>query len=812
MRAIITGAYYSLNPLAMHLWGRWENDKRMHYVFDVPFRPYFYYEEDGKIIKKEVDIPSDVPVEKEKHDKTYEADIVFTERVLIDLGIRKGIEIRNPKSRVFYGNCSPCDYKGIRIRKDYIDIETDDNFEINVNKPKGEVLSIAIRDSFTNLTTIHVTIPKSRINTNKLMELLYKENSVIRDILTRRGLGHLAKYVGNLDLQVISHETEAEMLEVYSEHIQSENGPDVNVGYNINGFDLPYLQNRAENKHINLGYRIIGHDDHLNVTHNKITNFDLYKAYMRLQENNNESNSLESVSQRELGIGKIKHTMGYKEMYEKEPEKFLVYNYRDTLLCHLIDMKIGAFDFFLMLSEKAGTLDAGKWNATYLLDTLLLRFTHNTDFRIPSHSDKKKIKVEGGFVAEAMRGRLRNVVVFDYKHLYPRLMRQFNISHETLLVDDQIGPDDVFVGVIDGRKIGFSMKKPGIIPQAVTQLETERYEIKGRMKKYPPESDDYNILNNEQRSVKELDNSFYGMTGSPKARLFEPYIQASITYLGREALNFVMEYIKTHSTDDDFLHLLLCRVIYGDTDSIFIYSDRWANMDPALVIEEATRLNRIVNESLKLFVKQHNGDDNNVVLEMEFEKLYSVWEQFGSQKQYAGYIIWKDGKFLKDRIFDVKGFDPRRSDRSPYTKDFMAKLLRISLESDEKTDIFLHEENEKWENHDIDVNEIGIYFSLKKDEYGNNYEPKRAYRNAIKEGIKLDRMKGNFRLYFLKGEMDVIAVNYDDPLPSKYQKILDWKAQKRRCFTLKVKDIMGDAYLNELEGKPKKMSEFEVDE
>ena len=812
MRAIITGAYYSLNPLEMHLWGRWENGKRMHYVFDVPFRPYFYYEEDGKIVKKEVDIPSDVPIEKEKHEKTYEADIVFTERVLIDLGIRKGIEIKNPNSQTFYGNCSPCDYKGIQIRKNYIDIETDDNFEINTVNPKGEVLSISMRDSFKSLTTIHTTIPQSRINTEKLMKLLQRENQILRVTLIERGFGYLAKYVGNIDLKVVSHDNERALLQAYKDYMDSDECPDVNIGHNINGFDLPYLQERAKKLKISLGYRVVGYGEKASVSHSKVTNFDLYRAYIRLQENKNESYSLESISQRELGVGKIKHAMGYREMYDKEPEMFLVYNYRDSLLCQLIDMKLGVLDFFLMLSDKAGTLDAGKWNATYLLDTLLLRFTHNTDFRIPSHSEKKKIEVTGGFVAEAMRGRLKNVVVFDFKHLYPRLMRQFNISHETLLLDEQIGPDDVFVGVIDERRIGFSMKKPGIIPQAVTQLETERYEIKGRMKKYTPESDDYNILNNEQRSVKELDNSFYGMTGSPKARLFEPYIQASITYLGREALNFVMEYIKTHSTDDEFLHLLLCRVIYGDTDSIFIYSDRWANMDPVLVIEEATRLNRIVNESLKLFVKQHNGDDNNVVLEMEFEKLYSVWEQFGSQKQYAGYIIWKDGKFLKDRIFDVKGFDPRRSDRSPYTKDFMAKLLRISLESDEETDRFLHEENEKWENHDIDVNEIGIYFSLKKDEYGNNYEPKRAYRNAIKEGIKLDRMKGNFRLYFLKGEMDVIAVNYDDSLPSKYQKILDWKAQKRRCFTLKVKDIMGDAYLNELEGKPKKMSEFEVDE
>ena len=40
-----------------------------------------------------------------------------------------------------------------------------------------------------------------------------------------------------------------------------------------------------------------------------LINLDLRQAYMRLEENDLESTSLEFISQRELGVGKLKHKM-----------------------------------------------------------------------------------------------------------------------------------------------------------------------------------------------------------------------------------------------------------------------------------------------------------------------------------------------------------------------------------------------------------------------------------------------------------------------------------------------------------------------
>ena len=825
MKGIITNSSYSLNPLIVQWLGRWENGKRMKYSFYAPFRPYFYYNDKGKIVKKEVDVPEDVKNERESYDVTYESDIVFPERVLIDLGVRKGVEIFDTSSMQIDGNYKPVEYRQIKqpLRVLYIDIETDERKAINLNDPQGEILSIAMRDSYTNLTTIYTTIPAEKINTIKIMSLLRNANSEIRESLTRRGMSKLTKYVGNMDLKVVSCRTEKEMIQKYSKYLQSDDAPDIQSGYNINGYDLQYLNARAHKKYnIELKYRFHrGTYGDWWANHSQVVNLDLYYGYMRLQENDMKSFSLESVSQKELGIGKVQHKMGYHEMYEKDPELFLIYNYRDTLLCQLLDMKIGLIDTFAMLSEKAGTLDMGKWAATYLVDSAILRRTKNMDFKLPRTGDNEKISVEGGMVMVPSLGVFHNVVVFDFKHLYPNIMVQFNISPDTLLLDDQITENDIYIGEFGNHRVGYRKDVKGVIPATIVELVEERYRIKAEMKKYPEDTDDYVILNNEQRAVKEVDNSFYGVTGNEHARLFNPYNQASITYVARQNLETVAQFTTTElagilEKEIERRPIGEFKVVYGDTDSVFIWNSEWEKMPTEAVIEEAKTVNRIINSQFYELVKRFNGPTDKIFLEMEFEKIYSGWEQWGAKKQYAGWIVWKDGRSLEKPKWDIKGFDPRRSDRSLYGSEyFMPQFLKLPLKSIMSAINFYNSESEKWDKHKVDPETIGIYFSLNKDEYrpgkngGSSYMQRRAYDNGIKHGIKLDRMKGKFRMYFLNSPKpnDVIALNYDDPVPKWVINKLNWDYHRERCMDVEVvKNII--KYLRNQIG----LESFEVDE
>lgn len=787
MRAIITNSYYTTNPLTIHWVGRKENGERLFMNFPSPIKPYFFAQTENGIQKIEVENPMDVRKEREKYTKTWEADIPFVDRVLVDMGFKKSMDIDTLK---------PAESKGINLRRFSIDIETDDTVPLDINNPQGEILEIGIRDYYKNFTILLTTIQK--FDLNKFLELKFNEDEKMREKLISRGMEKFASNIGNIDVKIVPFSSEEEMLRFYYKFLHSKNYGDINIGWNIGkklldheisgniGFDIPYIQRRSEKYNINIDWDKI------------IINFDLMDAYIHLEENDLESFSLEYISQRELGIGKIKHDMGYKEMYMKEPEKFMVYHYRDMLLVQLIDLKKGIFDFYLSQSEKVGSLDIGRWNANYLIDTFLLNELHNTENHLPTSSiGTNKTKIQGGKVFIAVIGRFEIVAVLDFSSEYPSIMETFNLSHDTII---SLEEGDVKLPELG---YGFTLKKKGFIPRTISKLKSYRKEIKKEMKKYEVNTEDYSRLDNEQRVIKALTNAFYGVMGNASdmgdgkyrySRLYEPNVQQAITYLTREHIQFVVN--KINSLD------LGIEVKYGDTDSVMIHKYDWKHKTIDEVIKEINFILKIINNSFADFVRSFGGDPKISTLEMKFEKIYSSWIQTGAKKNYSGRIIYKDGVFVTPYT-EYKGMAPRRSDKSDYTKKFITNLVELSHEDVVKSWNYYISEEKKWNKKDKSLIPLmGIYISLNQKFYNNSYQPQKAVNRGTQEGINLDRTKGKFKMYFLTD--GPIAVNFDDKLPDKYYKKIDWDYHKRRCFILPSKGIVNII-------QPKDMEDFETD-
>ena len=780
MRAIITNSYYSTNPLTIHWVGRKENGERLFHSFPSPIKPYFYgYSEENGIQKIEADIPTDVRNLRSKYIQTWEADLVFPERVLIDMGFYKAMDIDTLK---------PTNSDGIKLRRHSLDIETDDEIPLDIDNPKGEILEIGFRDYYKDRTIILTTI--KQFDMVKLLELKDQECDKIRDALRSRGLDYLLPHVGNLDIKVIQFPNEERMISFYHSIITDKDlGPDVNVGWYIGGtkgkgdeekiygFDIPYIEKRGQIYGIDFNW------DHW------VTNLDLRQAYMRLEENDLKSTSLEYISQRELGVGKLKHDEGYKQMYLHSPEKFIVYHYIDMLLVQLIDLKREIFEFFQSLSEKVGSLDIGRYNSTYLIDSLLLHDLHGTGQYLPSrkYGQTKKGKIKGGQVFIAVIGRFKIVIVLDFSSEYPSIIETFNISHDSITSLEEADVKLPELGY------GFSLKKEGFIPRSIRKLKSYRKVLKRQMFQYDKDSDDYKKLDNEQRAVKELTNAFYGVMGNPHARLYDPRVQGAITYLTRQHIQFVADKINE-------LRLGI-EVKYGDTDSVMIHKKEWETMDINDVINEVNNLLKYINDSFPDFVRSFGGDPERSTLDMKFEKIYSSWIQTGAKKNYSGRVIYKDGQFVTPYT-EYKGMAPRRSDKSDYTGTFITNLVDFSHESIEKAWTYYEQEGLRWDNKDLSlVNEMGIYISLNQDSYETERQPQKAVARSQKEGIKLDRSKGKFKMYFLSD--GPIAINFDETLPKKYIKKIDWFNSKRRNYNLPSEGIANII-------RPNKMKDFET--
>lgn len=235
------------------------------------------------------------------------------------------------------------------------------------------------------------------------------------------------------------------------------------------------------------------------------------------------------------------------------------------------------------------------------------------------------------------------------------------------------------------------------------------------------------------------------------------------------------------------------RILYGDTDSVMYTNDNYPQMSMEEVLKDSKTMGDYVDSTFPEFLQRFNATGG--ILHMKLEKIYDKWLQTGAKKRYGAHIVWKD-KWLteEDESIEIKGFEIRRSDSTLYTHRVMEKMFRLIFQNIDEARLFYATETENWMHQRIDIREIGKFISLQRDlsTYAN-YQPARAIRNAEKAGIELDESQGKYRMYYLhgkKGADDVICVNFDQELPTKYKNKLDWTYHKQICFDSIFEDII----------------------
>src|SRR3990167_3792921 len=257
------------------------------------FRPYFYVLEtdpvpdDSRItevisgfasINKEpvkkvfLKTSKDVPEVRERFTKYYEADIMFSNRYIIDeLG----------------------EVPTYPLNINYIDIETDMNEEFPDSENADYPIScISILDSFSDNDTT----------------LFYKSDEIKKDF--------------NFSEEVLVFKTEEELLGNFINLIVN-NDPDIITGWNIDGFDLPYIIKRMQKLGLNpnklspLNHTRID-EKWTEVTIKGRIVLDMLKSYKHFRgisnQGNAESYSLDAISEEILEDKKIEHGLSFHNL------------------------------------------------------------------------------------------------------------------------------------------------------------------------------------------------------------------------------------------------------------------------------------------------------------------------------------------------------------------------------------------------------------------------------------------------------------------------------------------------------------------
>ncbi|KYF93409.1 DNA polymerase II [Sorangium cellulosum] len=457
---------------------------------------------------------------------------------------------------------------------------------------------------------------------------------------------------------------ERTLLERFLAHV-ADADPDVLTGWNIPDFDLPALQRYCRRAGLSCALgrgpeevsilRDPGFSREARAVLPGRVVLDglalLRSAFMRL-----EDYRLETAAQTILGRGKLfasdDRGAHIEASYRDDPALLAAYNLEDARLVRDLLEKTGLIELSVRRSLLTGMQLDRVGAQIAAIDSLYLPALRARGKVAPSVSQgapDDEVEIAGGLVLEPLPGLYRNIVVYDYKSLYPSLIRTFNIDPLTFVAGDGAPPEAL---IVTPGGAAFRRGEPGILPELVARLWDERAEARRA-------GDERGAM-----AIKILMNSLFGVLGSPASRLFSPAVANAITSAGQHVIRLTAEAVRRAGH----------RVLYGDTDSLFVDI---GEPDAARAAARAEELREAVSASVAAEIARTFGCESR--LELEFEKVYARFllpelrgAAQGSKKRYAGLVAGEGGGKL-----EIVGLEAVRRDASAVARRFQRELLDL---------------------------------------------------------------------------------------------------------------------------------------
>ena len=377
--------------------------------------------------------------------------------------------------------------------------------------------------------------------------------------------------------------------------------------------------------------------------------------------------SLEAVSQRVLGEGKLVRSAGTDKiaeldrLYQEDPGVFGNYCYRDAELVPRILQRTGLFQLTMERAALTGVSLDKAWTSVVSFERVYGMELRGKGIAPDPRLDREISGASGGTVLDPLPGFFHNVAVFDFRSLYPTIIRTFNVdplSHARV-------PASSPAEIITAPNGAVFSRTPGVLPALISRYFAAR-------RKALDAGDD-----TAAHVYKILMNSFYGVLGTRACRYARTELAGAITSFARMWL----------LTSRDWFAGQGRRVLYGDTDSLFVETglpDSAGYEDfAALCGNLAGKLNRFLAERI---LKEYRLES---FLEMRFEKAYrrflipplrGIHEKGqavarGRAKGYGGFLLREDGT----ACVEVKGMEAVRSDVTPLARRLQLELLELAF-------------------------------------------------------------------------------------------------------------------------------------
>ena len=500
----------------------------------------------------------------------------------------------------------------------------------------------------------------------------------------------------NLDgCNIFSYSTEREMLEAFAKYLHKMD-VDIILGWNIYGFDMEYIYQRAQLVKCNFDFFNLGKlkNRECEMVYKKLSSsalgdnelkllpmpgrfvFDLFQEVKKGYKL--DSYKLDAVSKEYLGDQKI--DMPAKEMFkryrEEDPVKLrevAEYCIKDTLLPHRLLTKLCTLVNLLEMAKATWVpltflCERGQQIKVF---SQLCKKAREMGFMVPTI--KYGVMSEDGYVGatvlEATKGAYYNpITALDFEALYPSIMCAHNLCYSSYVMDEKnygnipgVTYEEFEVG---DKTYKFAQGVPSLLPSILVELKQFRKQAKKDMAVSTGSLKE--MYNGKQLAYKISMNSVYGFTGVSKGMLPCVAIASTVTCKGRSMIEETKNYVEANFPGSN--------VRYGDTDSVMVEFDV-GDRKGVEAVEYSWKIGERAAEECSALFKAPNN--------LELEKVY--WPFFlYSKKRYAA-KLWtqgKDGKMNMDYI-DIKGLQVIRRNNTMHLREVCKELFDLILNSND---------------------------------------------------------------------------------------------------------------------------------
>ena len=295
-------------------------------------------------------------------------------------------------------------------------------------------------------------------------------------------------YESNVTIKIYRYNNEKDLLKSFL-YFWQNNFPDIISGWNIDGFDIPYIIHRIENvlntkkpedkNYVNYANLLSPISWNKNAIKNHVDQklkqqvdsyhimgisiCDYMNLYKKFINKSQQSWKLDYIAKQDLGKGKLDYyELGFdsmKDFMQKDFATFVKYNIIDSVLVKQIDDN----RHFIKLMRRICNMGLCEYESIfksipYILGALCIEARqHGVKFLTNANRDKEHAfesnGFEGAFVFPTKQGFYQNgIMSFDFNSLYPNVIMSVNISPETIIgrIVEEEG-DNVIIRLRDGK-------------------------------------------------------------------------------------------------------------------------------------------------------------------------------------------------------------------------------------------------------------------------------------------------------------------------------------------------------------------------